>query len=355
MMEDLRPIIESKNIRPIIIAGPCSAETEDQVMCSARAISSLGIGIFRAGIWKPRTKPGGFEGVGLPGLKWLQRVKSTTGMKVITEVATPAHIEAVLSHDIDMVWIGARTSSSPFAMQEIADEFRKLDADIPVFVKNPVSPDLELWIGAMERLYDAGIHRLAAIHRGFAAYDDHTYRNHPQWRIPLDLRIRYPKLPIICDPSHIGGRRELVFSLSQHALDIGFDGLIIECHCQPDKAWSDAAQQLTPVQLNNVLHSLVFRNEPVAQEELTLLRNQIDQLDAELLGILGRRMEVSRKIGEYKRQRNMPIIQPRRFDRLSKNLIKESEKLGMSERFIRSVLSAIHEESVRLQIEHSPD
>ena len=245
-MKDLQPILlpGMSTDRPLIIAGPCSAETEEQVMATALELSKNGIPVFRAGIWKPRTKPGGFEGVGVEGLPWLQRVKAETGMFVGTEVATAKHIEEALKHGIDILWIGARTSANPFAMQEIADALQGVD--VPVLVKNPVNPDIELWIGAMERLYNAGIRKLGAIHRGFSTYDKKIYRNLPQWNIPIELRRRYPNLPIICDPSHIGGKRELIAPLCQQAMDLGFDGLMIESHCNPDKAWSDAAQQLTP-------------------------------------------------------------------------------------------------------------
>lgn len=347
---NIEGVIEDFQVIPPVIAGPCSAETEEQVLRTAHELSEMGIHIFRAGIWKPRTKPGGFEGVGVTGLKWLERVRKETGMRTIVEVATPAHVDAALSSGVDMLWIGARTSSGPFAMQEIADELKRLGADVPVLVKNPVSADLELWIGALERLYEAGINRLGAIHRGFATYNDHIYRNHPQWRIPMDLRLRYPRLPIFCDPSHIAGRRDLIYPISQHAVDIGFDGLIIETHCCPDNAWSDAAQQITPRQLKDLLGKLIWRVVPVNQEDLMFLRNQIDQLDSELLEILSRRMDVARQIGKYKHEKNMPIIQPDRFDLLSKRLIAEGEKMGMSEHFLKSILSAVHEESVRQQL-----
>lgn len=268
---------------PVIIAGPCSAETESQVLDTARSLAADGVKYFRAGIWKPRTKPGGFEGVGVEGLSWLARVKSETGMKVATEVAMPAHVEAAIDAGIDMLWIGARTTANPFAMQEVADTISRCNRDIPVLVKNPVSPDLELWIGALQRLYNAGIRHLGAIHRGFSTYGEHVYRNSPRWRIPLELRIRYPHLPIICDPSHIGGKRELIYPLSQEALDIGFNGLIIETHCRPDEAWSDAAQQITPQCLDKIRHELIIRNKPLQPESLSEMRSRIDALDNELL------------------------------------------------------------------------
>ena len=244
--------------RPIIIAGPCSAETEEQVMETARDLAKNGVKIFRAGIWKPRTKPGGFEGGGAAGLAWLQAVKKETGMLVSTEVATRQHVEEALKAGVDILWIGARTSANPFAMQEIADTLQGVD--VPVLVKNPVNPDLELWIGAMQRLYNAGIHQIGAIHRGFTAYGKHLYRNMPQWHIPIELRRRMPELTIFCDPSHIGGKRELVASLSQQAMDLGFDGLMVESHCDPDCAWSDKSQQVTPDVLNFILNTLVVRD-----------------------------------------------------------------------------------------------
>ena len=259
-MNDIKPIkfcgVDSK--RPVVIAGPCSAETEEQVMETAKDLAKNGVRIFRAGIWKPRTKPGGFEGVGSVGLTWLQEVKKETGMLVATEVANKQHVEEALNAGVDVLWIGARTSANPFAMQEIADSL--VGADVPVLVKNPVNPDLELWIGAMQRIYNAGIRQIGAIHRGFSAYGKHLYRNMPQWHIPIELRRRMPELTLICDPSHIGGKRELVAPLSQQAMDMGFDGLIVESHCDPDSAWSDKSQQVTPEVLNFILNMLVVRD-----------------------------------------------------------------------------------------------
>ena len=352
-MNELQPLaIDGVDLtRPIIISGPCSAETEEQVLTTARQLARAGVKIYRAGIWKPRTKPGGFEGVGVPGLAWLNKVKEETGMKVSTEVANRGHVEAALEYGIDLLWIGARTSANPFAMQEIADVLKESGKDIPVLVKNPVNPDLELWIGALERLYNAGIKRLGVIHRGFSTYGLHTYRNHPQWRIPLELRIRHPQLPIICDPSHIGGKRELIASLSQQALDMGFDGLIIESHCDPDCAWSDRAQQVTPEVLSVILDNLVYRDAPVPAENLTQLRRQIDQLDNELLDILAKRMNVSKEIGEYKLAHNMPVVQAGRYGDIMTRRILAAKQMGMSEEFMRALLAAIHEESVRIQVE----
>ena len=336
-MEDVKNIqfegVDPK--RPIVIAGPCSAETEEQVMATARELAKNGVKIFRAGIWKPRTKPGGFEGVGEQGLVWLKRVKEETGMLVATEVATKQHVNAALDAGVDVLWIGARTSANPFAMQEIADALE--GKDVPVLVKNPVNPDLELWIGAMQRLYNAGLRRIGAIHRGFSAYGKHLYRNMPQWHIPIELRRRLPNLTIFCDPSHIGGKRELVAPLSQQAMDMGFDGLIIESHCEPDSAWSDKSQQVTPEVLNFILHTLVVRDSVQTTESLALLRQQIDQIDSELLEALSKRMRVSREIGQYKKEHSMPVVQ--------------TGRLGMSGEFMKVVYQAIHEESVRQQIE----
>lgn len=352
-MTDLKPILsdESGAIHPIIIAGPCSAETEEQVLSTARELAKNGVKIFRAGIWKPRTKPGGFEGVGREGLPWLAKVKEETGMLTATEVATRQHVEDALAAGIDILWIGARTSANPFAMQEIADALQEAGKDIPVLVKNPVNPDLELWIGALQRLYNAGIRRLGAIHRGFSAYGKHLYRNMPQWHIPIELRRRFPNLPLISDPSHIGGKRELVAPLSQQALDMGFDGLIIESHCDPDCAWSDKAQQVTPEVLNFILNTLVLRDATVTTESLTLLRQQIDELDNELLEVLNKRMRVSREIGQYKKEHRMPVLQIGRHDEIMQTRARLAEEMGMSGEFMRNVLSAIHEESVRQQIE----
>lgn len=354
-MTDLLPIrfpgIEPR--RPLVIAGPCSAETEEQTLSTARLLAAEGVQIFRAGLWKPRTKPGGFEGVGAQGIAWLRRVKTETGMYVATEVATREHVAEALAGGIDLVWIGARTAANPFAIQEIADALE--GADIPVLIKNPVSPDLELWIGAVERIYNAGIRRLGVIHRGFSSLDKSLYRNHPLWSLPIELRHRYPALPIFCDPSHIGGRRELIAALSQQAMDLGFDGLVIEAHCSPDEAWSDAAQQVTPERLAAICRALIIRQESATTENLDALRSEIDKLDDELLELLARRMDVARRIGQYKKEHNMPVLQARRYEVLLARRIAEAERLGMEQQFMRTVLQAIHEESVRQQMEQIDD
>ncbi len=343
------PGIEVK--RPLIIAGPCSAETEEQVMQTAYELAEKDVKIFRAGIWKPRTKPGGFEGVGETGLVWLERVKKETGMYISTEVATRKHIEDALKHNIDMLWIGARTSANPFAMQEIADTLKELKADIPILVKNPVNPDLDLWIGAIERIYNAGIKRIAAIHRGFTSYEKKMYRNMPLWHIPIELKRRIPEIQIICDPSHIGGKRELIAPLSQQAMDLNYDGLIIESHCNPDHAWSDKEQQLTPDILGYVLSLLVVRDTKQTTENLTELRRQIDEIDNQLLEILAKRMRVSREIGQYKKEHNMPILQTVRYDEILLKRIAMAQSMGMDGDFMKTILEAIHEESIRQQVE----
>ena len=350
-MNDIKPIkfcgVDSK--RPVVIAGPCSAETEEQVMETAKDLAKNGVRIFRAGIWKPRTKPGGFEGVGSVGLTWLQEVKKETGMLVATEVANKQHVEEALNAGVDVLWIGARTSANPFAMQEIADSL--VGADVPVLVKNPVNPDLELWIGAMQRIYNAGIRQIGAIHRGFSAYGKHLYRNMPQWHIPIELRRRMPELTLICDPSHIGGKRELVAPLSQQAMDMGFDGLIIESHCDPDSAWSDKSQQVTPEVLNFIINMLVVRDTTQTTESLTLLRQQIDQIDNDLLEALSKRMRISREIGQYKKEHSMPVVQTGRYDDILNSRAAAAEEFGMNGDFMKTVYQAIHEESVRQQIE----
>ncbi|MDO5571004.1 MAG: bifunctional 3-deoxy-7-phosphoheptulonate synthase/chorismate mutase type II [Bacteroidales bacterium] len=335
--------------RPLVISGPCSAESEEQVMNTATELAKIGIKIFRAGIWKPRTKPGGFEGVGEIGLPWLERVKKETGMYIAVEVATKSHVEAALNHNVDILWIGARTTANPFAMQEIADAL--VGVDIPVLVKNPVNPDLELWIGGIERIYNAGIKKIAAIHRGFSSYDKKIYRNLPSWHIPIELRRRIPNLPIICDPSHIGGKRELIAPLSQQAMDLGFDGLIIESHNCPDCAWSDKSQQITPDTLQIILDTLVIRDTTQTTESLSSLRRQIDDLDDQLLELLAKRMRVSGEIATYKKQNSMPVLQTNRYDEIMTKRIAQAQEMGMGGEFIKTVLEAIHEESVRKQIE----
>jgi chorismate mutase len=318
-------------------------------MDTARKLAARGIKIFRAGVWKPRTKPGGFEGNGVMALPWLKRVKTELGMYTAVEVATAAHVREALSYDVDMLWVGARTTANPFAVQEVADALEGMD--IPVLIKNPVNPDLDLWIGAVERIYNAGIRRIGVIHRGFSSFDKKIYRNLPQWHIPIELHRQLPTLPIICDPSHIGGKRELIASLCQQAMDLNFDGLIVESHCNPEKAWSDASQQVTPEVLDFILNTLVIRDTTQSTESLTSLRRQIDELDNSLLELLARRMRVSREIGQYKKEHNMPILQSQRYDEIIQNRVAQALQMGMDTEFMKTVLVAIHEESVRNQQE----
>lgn len=318
-------------------------------METARQLASKGIKIFRAGVWKPRTKPGGFEGKGEEALPWLQEVKKETGMLVGTEVATPKHVEAALNAGLDMLWVGARTSANPFAVQELADSLKGVD--IPVFVKNPVNPDIELWIGALERINGAGITRLAAIHRGFSSIDQKLYRNAPMWHIPIELHRRYPNLPIVCDPSHIGGRRDLIAPLCQQAMDMGFEGLIVESHCNPDCAWSDAKQQVMPDVLNFILDRLVVRNTKESTESLNALRQQIDELDNHLMELLTKRMRISREIAAYKKEHNMAVVQTARYSEILDKRAAQGVLCGMDADFIKSIYEHIHEESVRQQME----
>ncbi len=341
------PGIEAK--RPMVIAGPCSAETEEQVLETAKQLSNNGVKIFRAGVWKPRTKPGGFEGVGIEALPWLQRVKAETGMLLATEVATPKHVEAALAAGIDILWIGARTTANPFSVQSIADALK--GTDVPVLVKNPVNPDIELWTGALLRINSAGITRLGAIHRGFSSVDSKLYRNPPMWHIPIELKRRFPSLPILCDPSHMGGRRDLIAPLSQQAMDLGFEGLMVESHCNPDCAWSDAKQQVLPEVLDFILDRLVVREEMEVTESITQLRKQIDELDNQLMDLLTKRMRVSREIAEYKKLHNMTVVQTTRYSEILDKRGAQGVLCGMNPEFVRTVYEAIHSESVRQQIE----
>ncbi len=341
------PGLEDK--RPLVIAGPCSAESEEQVMATAKDLSKRGVKIFRAGIWKPRTRPNMFEGVGAEGLPWLKRVQQELGMYTSTEVANAKHVYEALKHGVDILWVGARTTANPFAVQEIADALRGVD--IPVMVKNPVNPDVELWIGAIERIYQAGIKKIAAIHRGFSAYDKKIYRNIPQWHIPIELRRRMRNMPIICDPSHIGGKRELIAPISQQAMDLNFDGLIVESHINPDKALSDAGQQVTPEALEYILSKLVMREITASTESLNDLRRQIDELDNEMMETFAKRMRIAREIGLYKKEHNMTILQTNRYDEILNNRLQQGEAMGLSSEFLSRVLKSIHEESIRHQVD----
>lgn len=352
-MKNFEPIL-SNNITtelPLIIAGPCSAESESQVLQIAGELNTNGINVFRAGIWKPRTKPGGFEGVGSIGLDWLRKVKQQYGMYVSTEVANKNHVIEAVSSGVDILWIGARTCANPFAMQEIADTLEMLSIDIPVLIKNPVNPDLELWIGGIQRIYNAGIRRIGAIHRGFSVYGKHIYRNQPQWHLPIELHRRFPDLSIIHDPSHVGGKREFVSTLSQQALDLGFDGLMVETHDNPDCALSDKDQQITPKALFEILSKLVYRKKDQTNEILNQLRQQIDEYDYELIELLAKRMSVCREIGEYKKEKAISIVQNKRYDEIMSSRVMRANQLGLSSEFIVKVLESVHTESIRQQID----
>ena len=336
---------------PVVIAGPCSAETEEQVLKIAHSLKNTDVSFFRAGIWKPRTRPGMFEGVGALGLQWLQRVKEETGLKTATEVANKDHVKLALDHDIDMLWIGARSTVSPFIIQEIADELEGTDKII--LVKNPVNPDLPLWIGALERLQRAGIKNLGVIHRGFSTYEKTKYRNIPEWQLVIELQNKYPNLPIICDPSHITGKRDLIFDVSQTALDLNFDGLMIETHCNPDAAWSDAAQQVTPERLVEIMNDLRIRKTSTSEEDyvsqLGNLRSRIDIIDEQLLDLLKKRMDIADEIGTLKKANNVAILQNTRWHEILGKMILEGEQRNLSEEFVIQVFKAIHQESINRQ------
>ena len=334
--------------QPLVIAGPCSAESEEQVIQVAAELAGRGVNIFRAGIWKPRTRPGCFEGVGNVGLSWLARVKRELGMYVTTEVATAEHVEQALNADIDLLWIGARTTANPFAVQEIADALRGVD--VPVLVKNPVNPDIELWIGAMERLVNAGVTRIGAIHRGFSSYGEKCFRNAPQWQLPIELRRRIPELPLLCDPSHIAGKRELILSLSQQAMDLNFDGLMIETHCNPYCALSDARQQVTPDELERILGKLVHRASVSDSADFQAYRRQIDEIDRELMKLLSKRMEIAREIGELKKERGMVAFQPYRYNEIMERYMKFSADCRIEADAVREIFELIHSESIRQQL-----
>ncbi len=347
---ELKPLgLPSDNKRPFVIAGPCSAETEEQVMKTAKQLADKGCHMFRAGIWKPRTKPGGFEGNGETALPWMQQVKQETGMLTATEVATPEHVELALKYGIDVLWVGARTTANPFAMQALADSLKGVD--VPVLVKNPVNPDLELWIGALERINGAGIKRLGAIHRGFSSFDKKIYRNLPMWQIPIELKRRIPNLPIVNDPSHIGGRRDLIAPLCQQAMDLGMDGLIVESHCNPDEAWSDAKQQITPDILDYILSLIVVREGVQTTENITQLRKQIDEIDDQLIDILSKRMRICREIGQYKKEHGMTIVQTSRYSEILDKRGAQGSLCGIGPDCIKKVFEAVHEESVNQQME----
>ena len=334
--------------RPFVIAGPCSAESEEQVMAVAAELAGSGVGLFRAGIWKPRTRPGCFEGVGSRGLEWLARVKREFALPVTIEVATATHVEEALAAGIDVLWVGARTVTNPFAVQEVAEALRGVD--IPVLVKNPVNPDIDLWIGAFERLHNCGVTRLGAIHRGFSSYGEKFYRNAPQWQIPLELKNRFPQLFLICDPSHIAGKSELVQGLCQQAMDLNFDGLMVEVHNNPACALSDARQQITPAALNCLLSGLVHRSSVVEGGEFAAFRSRIDSIDRELVALLARRMEVSREIGAVKKNKGITVFQPFRYKETMERCAAMGAECNISADVVKEVFEAIHSESVRQQL-----
>lgn len=336
---------------PLVIAGPCSAETEDQVLKIAHELKNSDVSIYRAGIWKPRTRPGGFEGVGEIGLKWLKKVKEETGMLIATEVATANHVKLALEYDVDVLWIGARTTANPFAVQEIADALQGTDKI--VLIKNPVNPDLALWLGGIERLYNANIKKLGVIHRGFSSYEKTKYRNIPEWQIPIELQNRFPDLPLICDPSHITGNRDMIQKVSQQALNLNYDGLIIETHIDPDNAWSDAAQQVTPDTLKKMFVDLKTRKKDESSvnynNKLENLRLQIDEVDAKILDVLSKRMQIVDEIGNLKKKHNVAVLQNNRWVNMLDRIIEDGVNKGLSEDFIISLFKAIHQESINHQ------
>lgn len=347
---DIKPLPGLGADGRLFIAGPCSAESRRQMLDTARPLAEAGIKVFRAGVWKPRTHPGGFEGVGLPALDWLAEVKRTYGMYTATEVATREHVRSAIDRGVDILWIGARTSANPFAVQEIADALAEKRSDVPVLVKNPVNPDIELWIGALQRLYSAGIRCLGAIHRGFSTYGDSPFRNPPHWSIPFELRRRLPGLPVLGDPSHIAGRADLVVDIALRAMRMDFDGLIVECHVSPCEALSDGRQQLTPGQFAGLLDRIPPRGSGEAGPRIEELRRMIDNTDDELLDVIVRRMAIAREIGRCKREAGMPVVQLDRYHALIDNRMGAAERLGLSQSFMQRLLGALHEESVRQQL-----
>ena len=349
--ENRKWLDDFKLIHPLVIAGPCSAETEDQVLKIAHELKDSKVSVFRAGIWKPRTRPGKFEGVGAIGLKWLQKAKAETGLLMAIEVATAAHVKLALEYDIDILWIGARTTVNPFAVQEIADALQNTDKI--VLVKNPVNPDLALWIGGVERLYNAGIKKLGVIHRGFSTYEKTKYRNNPEWQIAIDFKNRFPNLPLIIDPSHMTGNRDMIFQVTQEALDLNYDGMIIETHIDPDNAWSDAAQQVTPENLKKIIFDLTIRKETddayEYQSKLAKLRGKIDEFDAKLLDVIGKRMKVTEDIGALKKEKNVAVLQNKRWNEILEKMVNEGSQKGLSEEFVIQFFKAIHQESISHQ------
>lgn len=355
-MEQVAPLVAtSQSIigkKPLIISGPCSAETEQQTIETCLRLAATGkVDMLRAGIWKPRTKPGLFEGIGTKGLPWLKKAKELTGLPITVEVATAKHVEDCLAFDVDVLWLGARTTVNPFSVQEVADALRGVS--IPVLIKNPINPDIELWTGAVERIAKAGINNIGLIHRGFSSYGNTEFRNAPMWHLPIEMKRRLPELPIICDPSHIGGQRDLLQSIAQKAIDLDFDGLMLESHIDPDNAWSDAKQQVTPERLADILSGIIWRSETTDHQEFTTamekLRQQINHLDDEILQLIGNRMAIAEKIGLYKKENNITILQPSRWNEILDHGVRKGAKLGLTEDFIHKYLDAIHLESINRQ------
>ncbi len=352
-VQNMKELTQEKwNRRPLIISGPCSAETEEQVMETATRLAKTGkVDMLRAGIWKPRTKPGMFEGNGVRGLPWLLQAKKITGLPTTVEVATAKHVEDALQFEVDMLWIGARTTVNPFSVQEVAEALRGVD--IPVLIKNPINPDLELWSGGIERLHKVGVKQVGMIHRGFSSYGNTEFRNAPMWHLPIEMKRRFPGMMLICDPSHICGNRTMLQSVAQKSIDLDFDGLMIEAHIDPDNAWSDAKQQVTPERLLEILTELVWRNENSTEQEfinaLTTLREQINQVDDELLMLLGQRMKLSDQIGQYKKDNNITILQTNRWNEILERAFKKGETLGLTKEFITRYFDAVHMESIQHQ------
>ena len=352
-VETMKELMQEKwNKRPLIISGPCSAETEEQMLETATRLAKTGkVDVLRAGIWKPRTKPGMFEGNGIVALPWLAKAKKITGLLTTVEVATAKHVEDALKFDVDMLWIGARTTVNPFSVQEVADALRGVN--VPVLIKNPINPDLELWSGGIERLQKVGVKQVGMIHRGFSSYGNTEFRNAPMWHLPIEMKRRYPDMPLICDPSHICGNRSMLQSVAQKSIDLDFDGLMLESHIDPDNAWSDAKQQVTPERLLELLNALVWRHESTTAQEfitaLTTLREQINQVDDELMTLLGQRMKLSDKIGQYKKDNDITILQTNRWNEILERAFQKGEKLGLSKEFITKYFDAVHLESIQHQ------
>jgi len=351
MTMNFKPVFNKPAGQPVIIAGPCSAESEEQVLTTARALAKQNIDLFRSGIWKPRTRPNSFEGVGTVGLGWLRKVKEETGLKVTTEVANKDHVFEALKHGIDVLWLGARTTVNPFSVQEVADAIKGVD--IPVMVKNPINPDLKLWMGAIERIYKAGVTQISVIHRGFSYHGDSPYRNVPRWQIPIELKRQFPDIQIICDNSHICGRRDTLQDVAQKAFDLDFDGIMTEVHPTPDEAWSDAQQQITPDVFAELVSKLVIREETTDDveflETIDHLRHEIDEIDNELLNSLSRRMQLADKIGMYKKRNNIAILQTARWNEILETAVAQGKALGLSEEFVKVFLKAVHQESINHQ------